>query len=45
LLDLLQLALLVFRERHDASHKKLAPGTCAVTFHLTYPVQFPEYER
>ena len=29
LLDLLQLALLMFRERHDASHKKtLAPGTC-----------------
>ena len=45
LLDLLQLALLVFRERHDASHKSLAPGTCAVTVHLTYPVQFPGYER
>jgi hypothetical protein len=45
LLDLLQLALLMFRERHDASHKSLAPGTCVVTLHLTYPVQFPEYER
>src|SRR5690242_5480961 len=32
LLDLFQLALLVFRERHDASHKNLAPGTCAVVF-------------
>ncbi len=28
LLDLLQLALLVFRERHDASQKPIAPGTC-----------------
>ncbi len=32
LLDLLQLALLVFRERHDASHKThCARHVCAVT--------------
>jgi hypothetical protein len=43
LLDLLQLALLVIRERHDASQKTFAPGTCVVAF-TSYPVQLPEYE-
>jgi hypothetical protein len=36
----------MFRERHDASHKKpLRPARVRVIGHLTYPVQFPEYER
>jgi hypothetical protein len=45
LLDLFQLALLVFRERHDASHKKPCARHVCGGLHLTYPVQFPEYER
>jgi transglutaminase-like putative cysteine protease len=44
LLDLLQLALLVVRERHDASHKPCARHVCGDR-HLTYPVHCPEYER
>src|SRR5580698_10989348 len=44
LLDLLQLALLVFRERHDASHLKPCARHVCGDLHLTYPVLFPEYE-
>jgi len=32
LLDLLELTLLMLRERHDASPTHLATGTCAVAF-------------